>query len=73
MEADRSDALYGEFRRHLRALLSHGPARPKRIEAALGLIPQQARKWLERAEQDGEVERASRKPLTFALIRKSLL
>ncbi|MCY3821359.1 MAG: ADP-ribosylglycohydrolase family protein [Gammaproteobacteria bacterium] len=73
VEADRSDALYGEFRRHLRALLSHGPARPKRIEAALGLIPQQARKWLERAEQDGEVERASRKPLTFALIRKSLL
>ena len=70
---DQGDALYGEFRRHLRTLLSNGPARPKRIEEALGLIPLQARKWLERMERAGEIERASRNPVTYTLIRKSLL
>ena len=70
---DRGDALYGEFRRHLRTLLTKGPARPKRIEEALGLIPLQARRWLERMERGGEIERASRNPVTYALTRKSLL
>ena len=70
---DQGDALYGEFRRHLRTLLSNGPARPKRIEEALGLIPLQARRWLERMERGGEIERASRNPVTYTLTRKSLL
>ena len=70
---DQGDALYGEFRRQLRTLLSNGPTRPKSIQEALGLIPLQARRWLERAEQDGEIERASRNPVTYALTRKSLL
>ena len=39
---DQGDALYAEFRRQLRTLLSNGPVRPKRIEEALGLIPLQA-------------------------------
>ena len=70
---DKGDALYGEFRRQLRTLLSSGPTRPKSIQEALGLIPLQARRWLERAERDGEIERASRNPVTYALTRKSLL
>ncbi|MCY4122614.1 MAG: ADP-ribosylglycohydrolase family protein [Acidobacteria bacterium] len=70
IETDRRDALYGEFRRHLRALLRHGPARPKRIEVALTLTTSQTRVWLERAEQDGEVERASTNPVKYALTRK---
>ena len=69
----QGDALYGEFRRQLRTLLSNGPTRPKSIQEALGLIPLQARRWLERAEQDGEIERTSRSPVTYALTRKSLL
>ena len=69
----KGDALYGEFRRQLRTLLSSGPTRPKSIQEALGLIPLQARRWLERAERDGEIERASRNPVTYALTRKSLL
>lgn len=69
----QGDALYGEFRRQLRTLLTSGPARPKRIEEALGLIPLQARRWLERMERGGEIERASRSPVTYALTRKSLL
>ena len=43
---DRGDALYAEFQRQLRKLLSNGPGRPKRIEEALGLIPLQVRRWL---------------------------
>ena len=71
--ADQGDALYAEFQRQLRTLLSNGPARPKRIEEALGLIPLQVRTWLERMEHGGEIERASRNPVTYALTRKTLL
>ena len=70
---DGSDALYDEFRRQLGALLTNGPARSKRIEEALGLVPSQARTWLERMERGGEIERVSKKPLKFALAQKSLL
>ena len=70
---DQGDALYGEFRRQLRTLLSNGPARPKRIQEALGLIPLQARRWLERMERGGEIQRASRNPVTYTLTGKSLL
>ena len=70
---DQGDALYAEFQRQLRTLLSNGPARPKRIEEALGLIPLQVRRWLERMEHGGEIERASRNPVTYALTRKTLL
>ena len=73
MVADQGDALYAEFQRPLRTLLSNGPARPKRIEEALGLIPLQVRRWLERMEHGGEIERASRNPVTYALTRKTLL
>ena len=69
----QGDALYAEFQRQLRTLLSNGPARPKKIEEALGLIPLQARRWLERMERGGEIERASKKPVTYALRQKSLL
>ena len=69
----QDDALYREFQRQLRTLLSNGPARPKKIEEALGLVPLQARKWLERMERGGEIERACRRPVTYALTRKSLL
>jgi len=70
---DRDDALYGEFRRQLQTLLSNGPAKPKGIEDALGLVPLQARRWLERLGRDGEIERAFRNPVAYTLTRKSLL
>ena len=69
---DQADSLYGEFRRRLRTLMSLGPAKPKEVAEALDLIPRQALQWLERAEQDGEVERVSTKPVKFALSRRSL-
>ena len=70
---DRGESLYGEFRRRLPALMNVGPARPKEIAEALDLVPGQARQWLERAEQDGEIERVSRNPVKFSLSRRSLL
>ena len=65
------DLLYAEFRRRLRVLLEAGSKRPREVEETLGLVPGQARKWLERAEQDGEVERVSARPVKFSLSRRS--
>ena len=65
-------SLHDEFRRRLRVLLEVGPKRPREIEEALDLVPGQVRKWLERAEQDGEIERVSGRPVKFVLSRKSL-
>ena len=73
LAVDQGDALYGEFRRRLRTLLSNGPGRPERIEEAPGLIPFQARRWLERMERGREIDRASRNPVAYRLARKSLL
>ena len=65
------DLLYAEFRRRLRVLLEAGSKRPREVEETLDLVPGQARKWLERAEQDGEVERVSGRPVKFSLSRRS--
>ena len=72
-DVDPADALYREFRRQLQVLLQAGAKRYREIEEALGLVPSQARKWIERARQDGEIERVSDKPVQFALRRKPLL
>ena len=63
--------LYAEFRRRLRVLLEAGSKRPREVEETLDLVPGQARKWLERTEQDGEVERVSGRPVKFSLSRRS--
>ena len=65
-------SLHDEFRCRLRVLLEVGPKRPREIEEALDLVSGQARKWLKRAEQDGEIERVSGRPVKFVLSRKSL-
>ena len=65
------DLLYAEFRRRLRVLLEAGSKRPREVEETLDLVPGQARKWLERAEQDGEVERVSGRPVKFSWNRRS--
>ncbi len=73
LAVDQGDALCGDFQRQLWTLLSNGQARPERIEEAPGLMPLQARRWLERMERGGEIERASRNPVAYRLTRKSLL
>ena len=53
--------------------MKDGPAKRKDVEEALDLVPGQVRKWLERAEEDGAIERVSKSPVKFALSRRSLL
>ncbi len=60
-----------EFRQRLRTLLKTGPKRSREIEVEVQLVPRQARKWLKRAEQEGEIERAPGHPLKFTLRRRS--
>ena len=64
-------SLHEEFRRRLRVFLDVWPKRPREIEEAMDLVPGQARKWLEQAEQDGEIERVSGRPAKFMLSRRS--
>ena len=68
-----SGSLYDDFRRRLRVLMNDGPAKPKDVEEALDLVPGQVRKWLERAEEDGAIERVSKSPVKFAPSQRSLL
>ena len=69
---DPANALYGEFRRSLRILFQSGSKKPRDVEEALRLTPSQTRNWLQRAEQGGEIERVSKKPVIFALRHKPL-
>ena len=64
-------SLDEEFRRRLRVFLDVRPKRPREIEEDMDLVPGQARKWLEQAEQDGEIERVPGRPVKFMLSRRS--
>ena len=66
---DSTGTLYREFLRLLQRLLQAGPQRPREIEEALGLTHGQTRKWLEQAQQSGEIERVSKRPVRVALCR----
>lgn len=67
------DAIYKEFCRQLHILMRSTPEiRPKEIGEALGLAPSQVNNWLDRAEQEEQVQKTSRKPVKFGL-RGSLL
>lgn len=66
---DSTGTLYREFLRLLQRLLQAGPQRPQEIEEALGLTHGQTRKWLERAQRSGEIERVSKRPVRVALCR----
>ena len=68
-----AEALYTAFCRQLRHVLQMREMTPKEIATALGLVSGQVGAWLERAENEREVSRVSRRPVRFALPRKSLL
>ena len=71
--ADPKHALYVEFCRQLQGISGSGQMKRKDLEEALGLVPSQVSKWLERAEQDGWIQWTSKKPAKFIWISKSLL
>lgn len=47
--------------------------RPKDVEQAFVLVPSQVKKWLERAEQGGIIQRVSKKPARFVLAKGQLV
>ena len=62
------DVLYTVFCQQLLSLLkSAGEMKPAEIGDALNLVLSQAKDWLNRAEQDGYVELASKRPIRFRL------
>lgn len=69
-DVDSTGALYTEFLRLLQALLHERPKRPGEIEEALGLTRGQVRVWLARAQESGEIQRVSERPVRVALRRK---
>ena len=72
-EMQPAEALYTAFCRQLRHVLQMRELTPREIATALGLVSAQVGAWLERAENEREVSRVSRRPVRFALPRKSLL
>lgn len=68
-----AEVLYAGFRKQLQNVLRKREMGRSEIQAALGLVSSQVDTWLKRAEEEGAVSRASRRPVTFALPRKPLL
>ena len=74
-DADPKNSLYVEFCRQLRSIFGYSEFKRKDVEKTLDLVPSQVGKWLERAEQDGKIQRTSKRPAKFTLSsnRKPLL
>lgn len=66
-DADPKNLLYMEFCRQLRSIFGSGEIQRKDVEKTLDLVPSQIRKWLERAEQDGQIRWTSKRPAKFTL------
>ena len=67
-DLDPGNVLYEAFCQQLRSLLkSSGELKPTEIGQVLGLVRSQAADWLKRAEQDGYVERASKRSTKLRL------
>ena len=65
---EREDVLYRTFCHELhKRLKSAGRLKRKEIKEALGIVQSQATAWLERAELDGHIERASKRSASFKL------
>ena len=65
---DPRNVLYEAFCQQLRSLLkSAGELKPTEVGEGLGLVRSQATDWLKRAEQDGHVERASKRSTKIRL------
>ena len=71
-DSDLSNQLYADFCGLLPSLANAG-FRPKDVEQAFGLVPSQAKTWLERAEQEGAIRQTSKRPSKFVLTKGQLV
>ena len=63
----KKNILYLEFCRQLITIFEAQELKPKQIEEELGLVSSQAKKWLKQAEQDGLIQKISKKPIKYVL------
>lgn len=69
---DLKDTLYAEFRKQLPRVAGDS-FKPKDVEKALGLVRSQVERWLVRAEQEGFIQKISRRPSRFAFRKRQLV
>lgn len=62
---DLANLLYKDFCRHLTAIANGDQLKRRDVEIFFGLVPSQARRWLQRAEKDGKIRWIARNPETF--------
>lgn len=71
--SDAQHSLYAEFRRQWQSNFGPREMTPSEVEESLDLVSSQVKKWLEQAEQDGWIQKTSKRPIKFALRRGSQL
>ena len=66
-DTDSADMLYITFCRQLWDIAKGEQLKRRDVEMRFGLVPGQVKKWLQRAEQDGQIQWTSKKPAKFIL------
>jgi len=63
--ADPALALFNAFLKQLQPIIKEKPLKPVEISESLQLKPAQVKAWLEKAEENGWIELASKRPRTY--------
>lgn len=66
-ESDPKQSLYREFCRQWQSNFGQQEKTRRDVEKAFGLVRSQVNKWLERAEQDGWIQKTSENPAKYAM------
>jgi len=61
-----AEALFKAFLEQLQPMIQAEPMKPDEIASRLQINPAQARDWLQKAEDAGQVDRVSKKPVAYA-------
>ena len=63
---DPAEALFQAFLEQLQPMIQSEPLKPDEIAKRLQLKPAQAKDWLQKAEDAGQIDRVSKKPVAYA-------
>ena len=67
--ADSTHTLYEEFCRQWQNNFGASEVKRRDVETVMDLVPSQVTKWLNRAEQEGWIQRTSKNPAKYAICR----